>query len=135
MSDEAERAEVAPVAEDDVVTLAGPPRVKTVELTYPATYRGRTYRQIGIKRMTTREVADFVERLQHEDGDNAVRFPMVIDDDGALVPEVVLDGLDDDDAAAINEAVVSFLPQRLRALIGDTRPRPGGATSASSHEG
>jgi hypothetical protein len=96
-----------------------------VPLEWPVTVDGQVVDHVVIRRMTTKEVVDFVERLQ-QDGDNGpVRFPMVD------LPDDVLDALDDDDAAAINEAVVSFLPLRLRVLVGGTPPRPGEDTSLS----
>ncbi|WP_222573562.1 hypothetical protein [Methylosinus sp. Sm6] len=100
-------------------------RRKTIELDYPVAYEGRTYTRIHLQRMTVREVADFIESIV---GKDEIRFPLFRDDDGAHIPDAVLDGLDSDDRDVIDKAAVDFLPRRFRGVteiasepqVGDT---------------
>lgn len=86
------------------------PRVKTMNLDWPVSYAGKTYATISIKRLTAADVAAFIEKL----GGGKFRFPIFVDDEGALVPDAVMDGLDDDDAMVLDKASLDFLPRRFR---------------------
>lgn len=79
------------------------PRSKSVPLTWPVEYVGKTYEAITVRRLTGNEVAAFFESV--EGGD----FPMFD------CPKAVIDALDADDSEAVNKAVLDFLPRALRA--------------------
>jgi len=105
----------APVPPDAVVPAAPvtPPAArfvnpvtKTVPLAYPVEFNGIVYTQIGLHRMTAREVADFAKSIES----GGIVKPPCID-----APQEVLEALDDDDAFELDKAVADFLPRRFRA--------------------
>lgn len=87
------------------------PRSKIVTLENPITYDGREYRAITIVRLNAKEVEDMLAAINRGE---AARFPIFRDDAGAVIPEIVLDSLDDDDSLALDEAARDFIPKRFR---------------------
>lgn len=81
-------------------------RSEIVQLEWPVEFDGRVYRAIQIRRMSAAEVDAFVEEARVNAG--AARLPMF------SCPHEVIDGLDPDDAARVNETVLRFLPRALR---------------------
>lgn len=114
--------ELPPMPSDAAAAVAAPPRIisskprnRTVDLEWPIEYEGRMYDRIVVRRMSTAEVVTFVDAArQARVGDGDVRLPMFDTVDGTPVPLEVIDALDPDDAAAVNEAVADFLPRSLR---------------------
>lgn len=98
-------------------------RSRTIDLDYPVEFDGKTYERITVRRMTGIEVRDFIAAVSSV-GERA-RLPMFD------VPFEVIEALDDDDAAKLDEAVFDFLPNRLRTVAERTR-ESGAATSPSS---
>lgn len=111
MTEQIEQAEpVATPAKPSFV--GGRPREKRIALDWPVEFAGKTYSAVVLRRLTVAEVSAFIEDL---DGSKKQRIAMFFDDDGAPVPPEVMDALDDDDAFAVDEASVAFLPRRFRA--------------------
>lgn len=88
------------------VEEGGRRRSEIVQLEWPVEYDGRVYRAIHVRRMTAAEVDTFVEEARANAG--AARLPMF------SCPHEVIDALDADDAARVNETVLRFLPRALR---------------------
>ena len=130
-------AAAAPAPVNDAVTIDNAAsRMKIFPLAWPVTYQGKCYEQIGLRRMTAKEVSDFVARIEAEgriNPDAILRFPLFVDETGVAIPDAVLDGLDADDADMLNTAAIDFLPRRFRASIPEpaTAPSSGGTTAAS----
>jgi|ERR1039458_3584415 hypothetical protein len=128
-------AAAAPV--NDAVTIDNAAsRMKMFPLAWPVTYQGKHYEQIGLRRMTAKEVSDFVVRIEAEgriNPDAILRFPIFVDETGAAIPDAMMDGLDADDADVLNTAAIDFLPLRFRASIPEpaTAPSNGDTTAAS----
>jgi hypothetical protein len=94
-------------------------RVATVDLDYPVTYAGRTYGQFTVRRLSTSEVAAFVDVMRAKsESDEVVRWPMVFDESGQPVPDAVRDAMDDDDSVKLDEAIQRFLPRRFQSVPG-----------------
>jgi hypothetical protein len=112
------------------------PRRQTVDLEWPVLFEGREYRSITLIRLTAGDVSRFqdeIERLLRSNSDTKVRLPLFRDEDGALIPDAVMDALDDDDRLALDEAAANFLPRRFRGLAAqDSGPGIGDTTEASS---
>lgn len=90
-------------------------RLKVVDLDFPVQHAGCIYSRIEVRRLTVSEVGAFVETMRAKEGSSEiVRWPMTFDDAGAPIPAAVLDGLDDDDALKIDEAIQDFLPRRFK---------------------
>jgi hypothetical protein len=92
-------------------------RIKPVDLQWPLTIDGVTYRQIFLRRLAAGEVAAFIDKITAAGvvaDDAKVRFPIYIDVAGNAIPEMVIAALDDDDAFALDEAARDFLPRRFR---------------------
>jgi len=115
----------------DAPRFAGGKAVKVVPLEYPVEFDGRVWDSVTLKRMTAREVQNFIE---------AVMAGSLPDLPIAQAPAELLDALDDDDRQRIEEEVVNFLPARLRAAreLGATQsedleqPSPDGDDTSSS---
>jgi hypothetical protein len=121
-------APVAPAAPPAFV--GGKPRLRTIALDWPVEYDGKVYSRIHLQRLTAKEVADWVESIKDKQD---VRFPLYRDDDGNQIPDVVLDGMDDDDLTALNEAAADFLPRRFRGVMAsDSGHGVGDPTEPSS---
>ena len=112
------------------------PRGATITLEWPIEYYGRVYATITVARLTAGEVARFQEeivQLLDSGADAKVRLPLFRDARGELIPDAVMDALDDDDRLALDEAAENFLPRRFRGLAAqDTGPVIGATTAASS---
>ena len=103
-------------------------RRRSVKLQWPLEYGGRVYDEICVRRLTVAEVAVWVEGLK-TGGDNP-HMPIYVDAAGAPIPDVVIDALDDDDGAALDEAVRDFLPRRFRGLQASASGPADGESSA-----
>jgi hypothetical protein len=90
--------------------IGSKPRSETVTLEWPVEYKGTVIDQITVRRLTTSEVAAYLENLNaaRAAGEKLPRFP-IFDQ-----PDEVIDGLDDD-AEKLNEVALRFLPRRFRA--------------------
>jgi hypothetical protein len=112
------------------------PRAATIELDWPVEYEGRVYTTITVARLTAAEVARFqdqIVQLLESGAESKVRLPLFRDENGASIPDAVMDALDDDDRLALDEAATSFLPRRFRGLaVQDSGPGTGATTEASS---
>lgn len=112
------------------------PRFKTIDLEWPVAFGGKDYCAITVSRLTAAEVARFqteIEQLLRSDPDAKVRLPLFRDENGAPIPDEVMDALDDDDRLALDEAAANFLPRRFRGLAErDSGPGTGATTAASS---
>lgn len=95
-----------PPAAPAFVEEDGRRRSEIVSLEWPVEYDGRVYRAIQVRRMTAAEVDAFVEEARANAG--AARLPMF------SCPHQVIDALDADDAARVNEIVLRFLPRALQ---------------------
>lgn len=130
-------AAAAPAPVNDAVTIDNAAsRMKMFPLAWPVTYQGKHYEQIGLCRMTAKQVSDFVVHIEAEglsNPDAILRFPIFVDETGAAISDAVLDGLDADDADVLNTAAIDFLPRRFRASTPEpaTAPSSGGTTAAS----
>lgn len=87
--------------------VSGPARVQEIELGWPVEHEGKLWTAIPIRRLTARQVADYIEAVRANPKD-APDLPMVD------APQAVIDALDDDDAFAVEEATKAFLPHRFR---------------------
>lgn len=103
--------------------VGGPPRSRTVTLTYPVEYDGKVYRTITVTRMTVAQVRDFT--VQVSDDPDGARLPMFD------APKEVMDALDPDDYAEVDRVVLDFLPRNMRAALEPT-DQDGETTSPSS---
>ena len=101
---------VSSITETAVASFApGKPRSRTIDLEWPVEFEGTVYETITIRRLSAREVADFIESLRDDPNKDEARWPMYD------VPGAVLDALDDDDSLTLNEVALAFLPRRFRA--------------------
>lgn len=108
--------------------VGGGARDRAVALAWPVAHGAATIDAIHVRRLTVKEVADYIEALRASPPEAVVRFPMYCDAAGAPIPPEVLDALDDDDMLALEEAARDFLPRRFRA---EAAPPPGsGAATA-----
>lgn len=94
--------------------ISGRPRSKVLTLENPITYEGREYREITIVRLNAKEVENLLAAINR--GESA-RFPIFRDGVGAVIPEIVLDSLDDDDSLALDEAAADFIPKRFKPKV------------------
>ena len=101
--------------------VGGAPREKMVTLEYPVEFDGKTWTEVRIRRVTGKEVEEYMEAL----GRNERPMPPMFD-----FPMEVYDAMDDDDRFAIDEAVAPFFPRRVRAAA-EQNPPAAGLTSAS----
>lgn len=112
--------------------VGGKLREKRVELEWPVEHDGKLYEAITVRRMTGQQVADFLDQLaQIKDEDEKARlhFPMLYHDDGAAVPQAVIEFLDDDDAGTVAEVQQDFLPRRFRGpKMSEPPPEPSEPT-------
>ena len=86
------------------------PREKVVPLAWPIEFGGKTYSEVRIKRVSGKEMRDFVNKLQA--GENSV--PPVFD-----IPIEVYDAMDADDADMLDKEGLDFLPRSLRLWAGE----------------
>lgn len=130
MTEETSAAPVAPPSAP--VFIGDKSRVETVALDWPLSYGGKTYASITLKRMTTAEVADFIDRMRKAGEAATARFPIFVDEAGAPIPDEVMDGLDADDMDRLNERAANFLPRRFLGAPASASPAPTGATTGRS---
>lgn len=116
--------------------VADRPRAKTINLEWPIAFDGKEYRKITLARLTAADVAKFqteLESLLASNPDASLRFPLFRDEAGELIPNEVLDALDDDDRYELDRAALDFLPRRFRALAeSDSAPAGGENTGPTS---
>ncbi len=88
-------------------------RLKTVELEWPLDRPdGETITTITLRRLTGGEVAELQEAMT---GDNATDAAMIAA--FADQPAAIIAALDADDFMELKEAVVDFLPKRIRSAL------------------
>lgn len=114
--------------------VPGRPRHRTVPLDFPLTFADRTWSEIHLRRLTAGDVAAYVEDLRERlkaDPNATSRPPIFVDEAGTPIPPGLFEALDDDDAAALDEAAEDFLPRRFRAM---TESRPSSLDAGSGTE-
>jgi hypothetical protein len=110
--------------------IGGAARSTTISLDWPVEYDGVVYEGIVLRRLTTDEVAKFLDKINGQPADAKVTFPVFRTADDSEIPDEVLSALDDDDMTKLNEAAASFLPRRFRAAPeSDSSPLNGGSTA------
>ena len=114
-------------------------RAKIIPLAWPIVFGGIEYREIQLVRLTAGEVAAWQKEIAALPDDATTRLPIFRDVNGAPIPDGVMDGLDDDDAVALDEAALAFMPRRFRAAPASDTALPDGAPiaplSAASSDG
>jgi hypothetical protein len=103
MSDEVKTARIA----------GGAPREKSVPLEWPVEFDGKTWTAVTIRRVTGKEVEDYMEALGRDERPIPPMFGC---------PLEVYEAMDDDDRFALDEAVIPFLPRRLRVAAEQDPP-------------
>lgn len=127
----------ATLASTAPIAFATPSARETlVELTYPVESGGRLIDRVMIRRLTVAQVVNFMvelKALQKVDPEATARWPMYYDINGDVMPDAVIDALDDDDGSKIEEIIADFLPRRFRAspTAQDTAPASGEAIEHS----
>ena len=108
----------------------GRERFRTIALDWPVADGERIYRSISVRRMTAKQVADFIEALRAQTGESDFAIPIFCDENLELIPQRVMDGLDDDDRVMLEEAASDFLPRRFRGNNqSDLAPSTGAPTA------
>lgn len=108
-------------------------RRRVVTLAWPFSLNGKEFNEIHLARLSTAEVAQFVEDLSKKAEDARFVWPIFRDVDGAVIPAEVMDALDDDDRAELDKAALDFLPRRFRGdPEQDLGLQDGGSTAPSS---
>lgn len=106
----AEEQPVAEVAPAPVAKFIGDlPRDKIVPLEWPIEFDGKLYEAIRIRRVSAKEVRDYLEALRTSEADI---MPPMID-----CPLEVWSALDADDHDAVDQAAMEFTPKRLKAIF------------------
>ncbi len=90
-------------------------RVKTVPLEWPFAIGTTEYRNIIVKRLTTKEIDDFVASIRDAPDDTRTRFPIFRNEQDEIVSDEVWDAIDDDDKVTLNRVGLDFLPARFKA--------------------
>lgn len=112
--------------------VAAARRAKTIPLQWPIEYDGKRYDKIVIRRLSAKQVADLIESAK-DTPEGEIRLPLFSDTDGNVLPSALLDELDDDDSATLNEVALDFFPRRfLPKKEPDSTPVTGGSTGPSS---
>lgn len=109
------------------VFIGGRERQVSVVLDFPLSFQGRDYGVVTVRRLSAAEVADFMEAVRvkvEAGGSDRTRFPMFYDVAGQRVPDAVLDAMDDDDRAKIDEIAGRFLPRRFQAALQEEAGEP-----------
>lgn len=101
-----------------VITFAddGPKRFKAIALRYPLMVDGVRVEGVTVQRLRAIEV----KRLQEAMEDGGFMFERLIQP-FTNHPQAVLDALDQDDFAELAEAVIDFLPEKMRAEMENAR--------------
>lgn len=109
MSD-AEQNSVEQPAEIPALRYTAPTeREKMVPLEHPFELNGTHWTQIRVRRVTGKQVSDYMDRMRAGDRD---AMPPMVD-----CPQEVWDALDDDDQMLVDEAARPFTPRRLKAAV------------------
>lgn len=98
-------------------------RERMVPLNYPVEFDGKLWEEVRIRKITGRELADYIEVLQTSP--SSVLPPMID------CPIEVWDAMDADDQADVDDAAQAFTPRRLKAAV-ELSQGIGGDTSVSS---
>lgn len=106
-------------------------RFRSIPLTWPVEWGGRTYREIGLKRLTAGEVAAFQDAVAKLPNGVTASWPIYCDAAGDPISSEVLDALDDDDKFEIDKAVRDFLPRRFLDVLERASGRPNGGSTVS----
>lgn len=96
------------------------PREKFVPLEWPLTVNGVRYTEVRIRRVTGKEIREFISELQS----GKKLAPPVFD-----IPVEVYDALDADDADMLDEEGLDFLPRSVRDLSAGSIPPTGESAS------
>lgn len=108
--------------------------LRRVPMAFPFEWNGAVHAEVVVRRMTARQVADFVRdhtERKKVDPDAPPFFPMFFTVDGTMLPPEVLDALISDDNDSLDEAALDFLPRRFKQSEPAT-PATATATPASS---
>ena len=110
--------------------IDGATRSTVITIEWPVEYDGVVYREFVVRRLTTGELAAFLDKVKDQTADAKVTWPLIRTVDDAEVPEIVLASLDPDDSDVLDEAAADFLPRRFRAApASDFSPLTGGTTA------
>ncbi|RWM29396.1 phage tail assembly protein [Mesorhizobium sp.] len=101
--------------------VGGAPRETMVPLEFPVEFDDKTWTEIKVRRVSGKEVEEYMEAL----GRGEQPMPPMFE-----CPREVYDAMDDDDRLALDEAVIPFLPRRLKAAA-EQGPPAAGLTSGS----
>lgn len=110
-----------------VTIVSGPPLSQRVPLRWSYQHDGRTFDAVTVKRLTVAEIRALTaaqRAAEEKDPDASLPFPIFVDDDGAPIPQAVMDAMLDDDMVALERAADDFFPARFRT-------RPDASSSAS----
>jgi hypothetical protein len=119
MTEQKEAAGEKPAAK----IVATKARSKTVQLEWPIEFDGKIWSEITLRRVTGREVEQFITDLAGlEEGGRKPVIP-VID-----CPVEVYEALDDDDVYMLERETLPFLPRRLTEA-GESTPETTDTTS------
>jgi hypothetical protein len=91
--------------------IGGPARSRVVPLEWPLEYDGREYSSVTIVKLNAKEVKEVLAAINR--GESS-KIPIFRDADGGVIPDGVLDALDDDDSFALDEAAGEFIPRRFK---------------------
>nr|USU31596.1 hypothetical protein NG677_20105 [Methylobacterium sp. OTU13CASTA1] len=121
------------------VTIVGGPPVTSPRVPWTWTYQheGRTYDGVRVKRLTVAEVRALMaaqRAAEASDPDASLPLPIYVDEEGAPIPQVVMNGLMDDDLAATERVAADFFPARFRTTPADSSSASGDATEPTSSE-
>lgn len=92
--------------------MTGKQRLKTVQLEWPLEYEGQSIEQVTLRRLTGGEVAGLQDAMMAEGATDAGMIAAFADQ-----PEAVIAALDADDFYTLKDAVVDFLPRRIRQAL------------------
>lgn len=107
MSDEVKKEE-QPAAPPVAKIISPVDREKVVPLTYPVEFNGTVYSSITVRRVTGKEVKDYLDKI----GVEAFTLPPTID-----CPFEVWEAMDADDQLVVDEAAMAFMPRRLKVAV------------------
>lgn len=83
-------------------------RSAIVPLEYPIEFDGVTYDTVTVRRVTAKEVSDFIDVVAKSEDGADVKAPMID------CPQEVYEAMDDDDRLRVEQALLPFLPLRLK---------------------
>lgn len=81
-----------------------------VPLDWPVEYDGKTYDSVTIRRVSGKEVEDYIDALKPTGADGPDPLPPYIN-----IPRPVWDAMDDDDQYEVDQQAKPFTPRRLLA--------------------